>query len=360
MEKVLCKCGCGMEVNKPENFYIHGHNRRGLASCTKNERWAMEYGCCIECGTTEHKHVGKGLCTICHRHLMRQLKKQEKFDRWSRNYDCCIDCGRTDRPHQANGRCGTCDTNYRNRQKGKVKRNFGAWSWYYDKCKECGTTKKPHAKNGLCRDCYNELKRDFSNGYEECPVCGVKTVKLNHHLSMKAKRCEKHKEYQRNLFKIYFDSDLTLGDIAEELNTERHVVTDNFIRYFGEEKTRKRNDIVKRCNISEKAKINFNNKNRFGTVVYYDSSNNGTVRFRSKLEKKFAIKLDKLSTKWLYEYKSFPYLDKEGKRRTYTPDFYLPDSDKYIEVKGYKRERDDYKIDKLREIGINIEMVREV
>jgi hypothetical protein len=106
-------------------------------------------------------------------------------------------------------------------------------------------------------------------------------------------------------------------------------------------------------------KIGFNSKNRFGTVVYYGSLNNGKVRFRSKLEEKYAKSLDKSGVKWFYEYKSFPYIDKNGKRRTYTPDFYLVASDKYIEVNGFEKEDDQYKIDYLRNNGINIEMVKE-
>lgn len=327
---------------------------------TKNNKWAMKYDKCVKCGTIERKHVGRGLCTKCHRFLRYQFKKENKFNKWSRNHDYCIDCGRIDRPHASNGRCNTCQVNNLNRNKGKPKRNFGAWSWYYDKCKKCGTTKKTHVKDGLCYDCYEESKRDFSDGYEKCPVCGVRTIKLNQHMSMKAKRCEKHRKYQHDSFKMYFDSDLGLDDIAKELNTERHIVSRNFVKYFGEEETNIRNQSVKSCLISERAKIGFNEKNRFGTVVYYDSLNNGTVRFRSKLELKFAKMLDRLGEKWMYEYKSFPYMDKNGKRRNYTPDFYLPDKDKYIEVKGYEKEDDQYKIDKLRELGVGIEMVKEI
>lgn len=360
MEKKLCKCGCGEEVNSPGNLYVHGHNRRGLVSCTKNERWAMNYDKCIECGTTERKHIGKGLCTKCHRSLMRELKKQKRFSKWARKYDCCVDCGRIDRPHAANGRCGTCDTNYHNRQKGKPKRNFGAWSWYYDACKKCGTTKRPHVKNGLCYDCYREFKRGFSDNHDECPICGVKTIKLNQHLSMRAKKCKKHRKYQFTLFKKYFNSDLSVCDLSKELCIDRHTISRKFVEFFGEEVVKERNDRVGNYSISKKAKINFNNKNRFGTVVYYDSLNNGTVRFRSKLERKFAVKLDKLGVGWVYEYKSFPYLDEEGKRRTYTPDFYLPNSNKYIEIKGFEKSDDQYKINCLREIGIDIEMIKEV
>lgn len=358
--KVLCKCGCGHEINKSGNEYIHGHNRRNLASYTYGDRWSMKYDQCQNCGTNKLPYGGKGLCVRCYSRELHSIRKL-CLGKWAINHDYCIDCGRIDRPHQANGLCGTCYSNNENRKKGVKKRNIGAWSWYYDKCKSCETTEVAHAWKGLCRDCYGELNRDLSNDYEICPVCGVKVNKLSQHLSMKARKCKKHAEYQYKLFKQYFDSDLGLDDISKELNgVDRHTITKRFIKFFGKKETTKRNQAVKSCLCSARAKIGFNSKNRFGTVVYYDSLNNGKVRFRSKLEEKYAKSLDKSGVKWFYEYKSFPYIDSNGKRRTYTPDFYLVDSDKYIEVKGYEKEDDQYKIDCLKNNGINIEMVKEI
>lgn len=51
--------------------------------------------------------------------------------------------------------------------------------------------------------------------------------------------------------------------------------------------------------------------------------------FRSRLEARFAIFLDYLGIKWLYEHEGF---DMDG--IWYLPDFYIPDSDLYFEVKG--------------------------
>lgn len=353
---VYCKCGCGQEV-KEGNVYVHGHNRGGVPSCViPNGKWSMKYDKCIECGTTEIPHSGKGLCERCYKRSLYELSKTK--DRWSLKYKCCIDCGRTDRPHKANGRCGVCYSNNLNRKKGIKKRNFGQWSWYYDKCKKCGTIKRPHVSNGLCRDCYEISKRDLSDGYEICPVCGVKVSKLNQHLSMRSKKCKKHLDYLRDMYKIYFDSDFGLSDIAKELNTGRHTVTGNFRKLFGVEETKHRNKAVKSCLISARTKIGFNHKNRFGTVVYYDSINNGKVRFRSKLERSYAKYLDGLGINWEYEAASFPYVDDKGKRRTYTPDFYLSDTEEYIEIKGYDKGNSSYKINRMREIGLNIKIVR--
>lgn len=82
------------------------------------------------------------------------------------------------------------------------------------------------------------------------------------------------------------------------------------------------------------------------------------LNFCSKLEAEYAEFLDATNTDWLYESKSFPYLDELGTRRTYTPDFYLTDKDKYIEIKGYEDDSAEYKVECVKAIGVNIEMVR--
>jgi len=53
------------------------------------------------------------------------------------------------------------------------------------------------------------------------------------------------------------------------------------------------------------------------------------TRFRSRLEARWAIVLDRLDISWQYEAQGYEF---DGTR--YLPDFYLPDWDMYIEVKG--------------------------
>lgn len=73
------------------------------------------------------------------------------------------------------------------------------------------------------------------------------------------------------------------------------------------------------------------NNNNFGKPA----SNGKRIRyqnicFRSTWEVKYAKYLDKHQVSWQYESKTFDLGD-----TTYTPDFYLPEIDKYIEIKGY-------------------------
>ena len=355
----LCKCGCGLEVEE-YNSYIHGHNRRGVGSCVIPEgRWSIKYDKCVSCGTTETPHSAKGLCKVCYKKHFYEISKNK--DRWSRKYKCCIDCGRTDRPHQANGRCGTCHMNNLNRKNGVRQIITEGWSKYFHKCVKCGTTGKAHVKEGMCYDCYHEYKR-FKNHSEEslekCPICGINVIRLWQHVSMKAKHCEAHREHQKETIKMYFKSDLGLDDIAKEINSERHTITKQFITLFGKEETHRRNQKVKACLCSERANIGFNTKNRFGTVVYYDSKNNGRVRFRSKLELEYATDLDNRNILWEYEKNNFSYIDLEGKRRTYTPDFYLSETNEYIEIKGFDNGDTEHKAQCLRDNNISITILR--
>jgi hypothetical protein len=59
-------------------------------------------------------------------------------------------------------------------------------------------------------------------------------------------------------------------------------------------------------------------------------------------ELKYAQYLDAKNIKWLRCKTSFPYIY-EDKVKRYTPDFYLIETEEYIEIKGYKTEKDDAK-----------------
>ncbi len=56
------------------------------------------------------------------------------------------------------------------------------------------------------------------------------------------------------------------------------------------------------------------------------------IGFRSTWEARFASWLDKIGIPWLYEPKLF-----ELSNSTYLPDFYLPHSGNYVEIKGWDR-----------------------
>lgn len=85
--------------------------------------------------------------------------------------------------------------------------------------------------------------------------------------------------------------------------------------------------------------------------ISYFSKIAGNVLLDGTWELKVAIYFDSLNINWIRNKNRFNYIHLNGKKSTYTPDFYLPFSNTYIEVKGYETELDRCKwsqfIDKL-------------
>jgi predicted nuclease of restriction endonuclease-like RecB superfamily len=70
-----------------------------------------------------------------------------------------------------------------------------------------------------------------------------------------------------------------------------------------------------------------------------------TVAMDSTWEVAMAERLDALKIKWIRSPDmKLPYMTKSGRKRNYVPDFYLPDIDLYIEVKGYWTDRAKHKM----------------
>lgn len=77
--------------------------------------------------------------------------------------------------------------------------------------------------------------------------------------------------------------------------------------------------------------------------LWYDSLIAGRVYLDSSYEHRIALYLDKKNISWCKNKKKFSYIDENGKKRNYTPDFYLHDLDLWIETKGFKTKRDECK-----------------
>lgn len=92
-----------------------------------------------------------------------------------------------------------------------------------------------------------------------------------------------------------------------------------------------------------------------GKGCWYDSPIAGKVYLDSSWELAYVKWLDEKGVLWKRNRIKFPYYF-EGKQRHYIPDFYLLGDNKYIEIKGYKTDKDEakwssfpYKLDVLME-----------
>lgn len=83
----------------------------------------------------------------------------------------------------------------------------------------------------------------------------------------------------------------------------------------------------------------------WGKGAYYDTPNQGKKWMRSGWEVKVADYLTKNNIDWYYEYKWLYVVI--GVR--YLPDFFIPEEDYYIEVKGRKKKRDMEKFELAKE-----------
>jgi hypothetical protein len=80
-------------------------------------------------------------------------------------------------------------------------------------------------------------------------------------------------------------------------------------------------------------------KSSWSKGSYYDSKFQGKVWMRSPWEIEYAKYLDNNYIYWFYEYKTF-----DLGNTTYTPDFYLPEFEKFVEIKGYISPKSQEKI----------------
>ena len=82
--------------------------------------------------------------------------------------------------------------------------------------------------------------------------------------------------------------------------------------------------------------------------------------FKSSLEADYARYCNAIGRKYIYEHKTFKVLY-GSKEKVYTPDFYHPEEDRYVETKAVRRDRkfnsNLLAADLLKEQGVNIDVV---
>ena len=165
--------------------------------------WSRSYKCCVECGRTIFKHVGRGVCNSCylakyrsnpgnaarlanqkHEWYVRNGGKElAKLKREERNFDgrreeilvrdgqACRKCGKSSKKaklvvHHIDGN-GRGSPNPNNDDSNLITlcrachaaehSSINQWSRKFKHCQNCGTTSVTHNAKGFCRLCYAEL-----------------------------------------------------------------------------------------------------------------------------------------------------------------------------------------------------------
>lgn len=214
-------------------------------------------------------------------------------------------------------------------------------------------------------DVLNDTIHRQSNVYWKCPQCKREYLK-KYHLCFSTKLCRKcssintlkiindnvtTEELQNRSLKYYATHDgpnkgRKFGDDFKEKISKAHKgkkltdehkekirqtwkkkIEDGYVQTHSLETRKKMSLIQQEIVRSGKKKIRGKN------IEYIDRKGNRLL-MKSTWEYKFAIYLDGLNVDWEYETKSFELLMPDGKTSFYFPDFYIPDTDEFIEVKG--------------------------
>jgi len=196
----------------------------------------------------------------------------------------------------------------------------------YNKCIDCGVNIDPRAKRCIsCHYIWLKINPKKIINKNKCIICKKE-------ISLYAKRCNScaKKEFNKLNPRLKNPKLCYCIDCTKQLSNSSY--------YLG----------TKRCNSCELKRRyllglkNFKGRNhpRFGKPPnHIKKIKYKNIWMRSSYEIAYAQWLDKQGIKWLYESKTFD-LD----TTTYTPDFYLPKKDLYIEIKGWFRDKDKEKI----------------
>jgi predicted nuclease of restriction endonuclease-like RecB superfamily len=177
-------------------------------------------------------------------------------------------------------------------------------------CIDCGKIlKNRYAKR--CVQCYHENNKGKNNpnwhgGKPKCIDCGKEISRSSKNKIIK--RC-------RHCARIYQYT------IKPETNPMKGKTVSQKIR-------NKISNSLKGKNLGRNNGM-FGVPSPHGKRLYYKN-----ICFRSSWEVGYATWCDKNHIKWLYEPKTF-----DLGNCTYTPDFYLPKLNRYVEIKGYWRDR---------------------
>ena len=110
-----------------------------------------------------------------------------------------------------------------------------------------------------------------------------------------------------------------------------------------------------------KASISGENSYRFGKppvpgkVYLYQSPFQNEVKLNHRWELLYATYLDFIKELWYHEFKTFKFIF-NNKQVSYTPDFYLPSQDKYIEIKGWWRRDSEQRFEQFKKEYPNIKI----
>jgi hypothetical protein len=190
----------------------------------------------------------------------------------------------------------------------------------------------------------------------KCKYCNKEIQNKGSLINHQNNQCKLNPNYVY-VFKTRIMSPETLKKIRH--NNEK-LKGKSYIERYGEEKAqeikkklrthKKTRNVTEKQELERRKKISKTMKNNpdvgglregsgRGVKQWYVSPIAGKVYLRSSYEIEYAKWLDNNNIQWKQNLIKFPY-EWKNEIRFYYPDFYLIDLDKYVEIKGYKTEKD--------------------
>jgi len=271
----------------------------------------------------------------------------------------CIDCHRkldNNKPK----RCRKCYYKF-------IKKNRHAlYNENNYKCPKCGAKKSFYAKR--CQKCYFKTIKDeghpnYKGGLPNCIDCGkkVSTSKTKRCRLCAGKQLSKKMTGKNNHF--WKDGRSLKEYYCKDCGKKISIGCALYGSCLCMKCSRKGNNLGRRLSLTVKRKISKALKGRFkgkkssgyGKIKHAKWGEYKKIWMRSSWEILFAKYLDKNKIKWQYEPKPF-----DLGNTTYTPDFYLPELNKYFEIKGWWRDdaKEKFRLFKRKYSKINIKLIR--
>jgi len=198
-----------------------------------------------------------------------------------------------------------------------------------------------------CGDCSEIVwgGRKFINGHNRKNFKYSDASKEKMKKSAYARSTKDYRDKISNSVKLSWENDIQRKENFIKNNPMKK--TENIVKFSGENNPMKRPEIA--IKISGKGNGMYGrppirSKGCYYKGSHYDSLYQGKIWLRSSYELAYAKYLDSINEIWYYEIKTF-----DLENMTYTPDFFLPRENKFIEIKGYMNDISLIKITKFLE-----------
>ena len=233
--------------------------------------------------------------------------------------------------------CASC----KSKRGESIGKNSGNWKGGNPKCIKCQILLSRRDAI-LCSECY--IKSITKGVKSTCKICGIFLTQKH------CKLCRKCYDKSRLVLPRYcIDCKKSLQKHGK---SKRCYSCSNKMRIVSLKTRLKISISHKKLKLTGKRCHMFGKPPTHGKRMKYKG-----IWMRSTWEVKYAKYLDRRGTKWLYESKTFDLGEV-----SYTPDFYLPEINTYIEIKGYWRDDAKLKFDlfKSKYSGINIQILNKL